>query len=310
MDRNCFKKDIMSRLRSITLLGAGAIVMLGLGGCGTLGNLFGGGSKVKKETVLPSDREEIQLQATHQEYSSEDLAKGVVKGDWAIEEVAGKPTVGVTAPYLKFVPSEKRVYGNNGCNVLNATYQYNPADSTISFGQVATTMRMCDKAGLTEIDINSALANVKHYTWERKGNEYYLYLKDNRMQPLLTLMHQNFEFLNGTWQVITIDDESINNPDVKLVIDVDEGKIHGNTGCNILNGTFDIDMETANAISFQDLVTTRMACPNPEYETRFIVALEAADHAKPISEDRVLLLNSANEVVLTLQRLSAGIGEE
>lgn len=277
--------------------------MLGLGSCSTLSGLFGGKDKnIKKETVLPSDREQIQLQAKTQEYTSEDLARGTIKGDWAIEEVNGKPTVGVKPPFLKFVPSEKRVYGNNGCNVLNAEYTYNASDSTLSFDHIATTMMMCNEPGLTDIDINSALGNVKRYTWERNGNEYYLYLTDANMNRLLVLMHQNFEFLNGTWRVLTIGDEAMNNPDLKLVIDVDEGKIHGNTGCNIFNGSFEIDRETANVISFQDLITTRMACENPEYETRFLVALEDADHAKPISGSRVLLLNSANEVVLTLER--------
>lgn len=276
---------------------------LGLGSC----SLLGTHSKVKKENVLPSDREQIRSQTARAEYTPEDLASGMVSGDWAIEEVAGRPTVGATAPFLKFVVGDKRVYGNNGCNVLNATYAYNPADSTLSFSDIVTTQRMCDTTGITDIDINAALTSVSRYTWQRKGDEYYLYLTDARMQPLLTLMHQNFEFLNGTWQVVSIGDETIDNPDVKLVIDVAEGKIHGNTGCNILNGSLELDLETANSISFQDLITTRMACPNPEYETRFIVALEEADRAKPISEERVLLLNSSNEVVLTIVRLTPGI---
>ncbi len=67
---------------------------------------------VKKEAVLPTDREKI-VQLVSAVYTSEDLAKGIVKGDWAIETVNSKPAVGETAPYLKFVPNEKRVYGNN-----------------------------------------------------------------------------------------------------------------------------------------------------------------------------------------------------
>ena len=59
-------------------------------------------------------------------------------------------------PFLKFVASDKRVYGNNGCNVINAAYSYNPADSTISFGDLASTMMMCHKEGLTDYEINTA----------------------------------------------------------------------------------------------------------------------------------------------------------
>ena len=79
----------------------------------------GGKDDVKMEAVLPTDRENI-VQPVSAVYTSADLAKGVVKGDWAIEKVNGKNVVGEKAPFLKFVPTENRVYGNNGCNVINA----------------------------------------------------------------------------------------------------------------------------------------------------------------------------------------------
>lgn len=290
------------KARRLTLMALTAGLCMGAGGC----SIFGG-SKVKKDVVLPSDREQIRKQASQKEYTSESVAQGEVSGDWTIEEVCGKPVVGQTPPYLKFVPAEKRVYGNNGCNTINAEYSYNAADSTLSFSKVLSTMMMCNVAGITDVEINAALANVKYYSWENKGDEYYLYLWDTYHQPMLTLMHQNFEFLNGTWRVVSIEDEAVSDPEVKLVIDVAEGKVHGNTGCNVLNGSLDLYMENPNSISFQDLITTRMACPNPEYETRLLVALESTERAKPIASDRVLLLNGAGEVVLTLQRVTEGI---
>ena len=45
----------------------------------------------------------------------------------------------------------------------------------------------------------------------------------------MEMMHQNFQFLNGTWLVKEIDGQAVDVPDMKLVIDVDEGKLHGNT---------------------------------------------------------------------------------
>ena len=68
--------------------------------------------EVKKESVLPTDRENI-VPPVSAVYTSADISKGVVKGDWAIETVNGKKVVGEKAPYLKFVPAEGRVYGNN-----------------------------------------------------------------------------------------------------------------------------------------------------------------------------------------------------
>ena len=258
---------------------------------------------VKKESVLPTDRENI-VQPVSAVYTSFDIEKGIVKGDWAIETVNGNPAVGEKAPFLKFVPSEKRVYGNNGCNVINAEYNYNPADSTISFSYLSSTMRLCHKEGITDIEINQALDAVRYYSWSLNGDDYYMTFYNEDHEPVMELMHQNFQFLNGTWIVKEISGEKINVPNMKLVIDVDEAKLHGNTGCNVLNGSLEINMETANSISFQAISKTLMLCPDENYETRLLVALEEAMRAKPLKGDKVELLDSQNKPVLLLERTS------
>ena len=293
----------MERLvRYIMLPALVSAVMIGSTGC----ELFKKNTEKKDAStaVLPTDREQIMKDKEAKTYTPEELKKGIVKGDWVIEKVGNREAVGEDVPFLKFVPGEKRVYGNNGCNVLNATYKYNPADSTVSFGNVITTMRACGKEGITDIEINTALNSTRYYSWELKDTQYYLYFYDRNHVLLMTLMHQNFQFLDGTWRVVAINENPVNVPDMKLVIDVEEGKLHGNTGCNILNGSLETDMETANSISFQKIATTRMACPDMKSETEFIVALEDAAYARPISKDKVLLLDNQGKVVLELVRSS------
>ena len=280
-----------------------ALSLIPLGACNAVKKAGDTGKDVKKEAVLPTDREKI-VQPVSSVYTSEDLANGIIKGDWAIEKVNGKTAVGETAPFLKFEPSEKRVYGNNGCNVINASYQYNPADSTLTFSNLVSTMMACGMTGITDIEINAALDAARYYTWSLNGDDYLITLLDADHQPVIEMMHQNFQFLNGTWLVKEIDGEAVNVPDMKLVIDVDEGKIHGNTGCNILNGSLETDMDAANSISFQQLGVTRKACPDMNYETRLLVALEDASKAKPLQEGRVELLNSLGKVVLVMERTS------
>lgn len=260
------------------------------------------GKNVTKEAVLPQDREQILKDKEAKTYTPEELAKGIVKGDWVIETVYGKEAKGEETPYLKFVPTENRVYGNNGCNVLNASYAYQPSDSTISFSNVLTTMKMCSATGITDYEINSALDAAHRYTWELKDSQYHLNLYDNSGKRIMELMHQNFDFLNGTWRVVAIAGEAVNVPDMKLVIDVDEGRVHGNTGCNILNGSLSTDMETPNSISFYSVGTTRRACSDHNYETPLVVSLEDAVAARPISKDKVLLLDSNGNVALELVR--------
>lgn len=260
---------------------------------------------VKKESVLPTDRVGI-VPPVSAVYTSADIAKGIVKGDWAIETVNGESAVGEKAPYLKFVPAENKVYGNNGCNVINAEYKYNPEDSTIRFSYLSSTMRMCHKEGLTDMAINLALDATRYYSWTLgdDDDDYHMTFFNENKEPVMTLMHQNFQFLNGTWQVKEISGEPINVPKMKLVIDVEEGKLHGNTGCNVLNGTLEINMESANSISFQAISKTLMLCPNENYETQLLMALEEAMKAKPLQGGKVELLDIEGKPVLVLERTS------
>ena len=259
--------------------------------------------EVKKESVLPTDRTDI-VQPVSAVYTSQEISKGVLKGDWAIETVNGNAAVGEKAPFIKFVPSEGKVYGNNGCNVINAEYKYNPEDSTLTFSYLASTMRLCHKEGLTDTEINLALDATRFYKCELNGDDYNLTLYNENKEPVMELMHQNFQFLNGTWAVKEISGEKVDVPKMKLVIDVEEGKLHGNTGCNVINGTLEINMESANSISFQAISKTLMLCPDENYETQLLVALEEAMKAQPLKGDKVELLDSQNKPVLLLERTS------
>lgn len=258
---------------------------------------------------IPKDRKPVVPARASATYTPQEIKQGVVKGDWAIEEVNGKKAVGETAPYIKFEPVQKRIYGNNGCNTLNGSYKYSAADRSISFSQLITTMKACAETGITDTEINMALNAATNYRLEEKGQQYWLYLTDATGKTVLALMHQNFDFLNGTWLVQSIKERKINVkgamlvPDMKLVIDVPEGKVHGNTGCNILNGDFTIDMDRPNSISFENMATTRMACPEENnFETELLVALEEATTSHPVNANTVELLNSQKEVIMTLMR--------
>lgn len=289
-------------MNKITILALGALLASGASSCSLLKGAEGKGG-AEKASALPTDRVGVHQSHESKSYSSEELLAGHIKGDWAIEEVYGEhPKGDRTAPFMRFVPAEKRIYGNNGCNVINATYTYNPQDSTLSFGNLASTMMLCQEEGLREAEIARALDATRTYTWSIRDTQYLLHLFDASGAQVMTLMHQNFDFLNGVWGVSAIGNEAIDDPAMKLVIDVDEGKIHGNTGCNILNGSMEIDMESANSISFSSMATTRRACENPERQTAFLVALEDATTARPVDGDHVVLLNAAGEPVLTLFR--------
>ena len=259
---------------------------------------------VKKEVVLPQDRESIMVKTDPKMYSPEEFAQGIIKGDWAIEKVYDQEAVGEKAPFIKFANEEGRIYGNNGCNTINGEYNYNPADSTLSFSNVAVTMMLCHKEGITDYLVNKALEETTHYSLTDVDDGYLMTFFNSEGSPLMELTHQNLDFLNGTWKVTAIDGEEIHVEKMKLVFDVDEHKVHGNTGCNVLNGRLETDMEAPNTFSFESLGVTMMMCPQIEYQTAMLVALEEAERAKPIDKNKVELLDSNGKAVLTLVRTS------
>lgn len=87
-------------------------------------------------------------------------------------------------------------------------------------------------------------------------------------------------------------DETIRNLPV-LEIYVEDKKVHGNTGCNTLNGEVNIDEDN---IAFQDIVTTEMACPG-NLEQRFLTNLFKVNRYK-IEKMRLHLFEDEKELMI------------
>lgn len=235
---------------------------------------------------------------------SDGITDSDVTGDWAIETVFGKKAIGETAPFIKFVSDEKRVYGNNGCNVLNAQYEINTSKKTISFSNLATTMMLCAESSITDAEIGEALGSTKSFSIQDGSPDKIMTFYNAAGQPLMTLMHRDFHFLDGTWAVVAIDGENVDIDDMKIALDVDEKRMHGNTGCNIINGELETDMDTANSISFSKIAMTKMACPNSGWETRMTMALEEAITARKINKDEIEFVGSNGQQVMLLKKTS------
>lgn len=71
------------------------------------------------------------------------------------------------------------------------------------------------------------------------------------------------------------------------------GRVAGSTGCNRLNGTF--DLAGMKQITFSPVATTRMACPNATAESEFLAALTQADNYLLV--DNFLLLNKGRRLL-------------
>jgi heat shock protein HslJ len=120
----------------------------------------------------------------------------------------------------------------------------------------------------------------------------------------MTLSKVDVSFLNGGWQVVAINGQACNNRDVRLVIDISEGHLHGNTGCNILNGSVTCNPTASRSVQFTALSTTRMACPEGVSESDLLIALEEVAVARPTLNNAVQLLDESGAEVIRLTPLT------
>ena len=224
-------------------------------------------------------------------------------GEWTVWTVGGKKVTGEERPYVNFSVSEGRIYGNNGCNTVNGNFTTGEGQ-TLRISNVISTMMACADAPF-EAAINQALENARYFTVSKQGHELYLDLLYASKHTIMVLRRHNMEFLNGAWTPIEIGAKPNANTEVEMVIDIAEQKVHGRTGCNIMNGSLLIDPDKTNSIQFLDIATTRMMCEREQMatETALLVALESVEHAKTGKNGTVVMTDKDGKTVLVLKHI-------
>ncbi len=264
--------------------------------CSAVNNIFS-----KKSAAVDTPRTETVKSSDKTNYPSVD----VLAGEWQVASVGETEiTAEEDVPYVNFDIAQGRFYANNGCNILNGSFIYKAGKLTCS--GVLSTMKYCAEIPY-EAEFNSAFNENPGVTVTSKriGQETYLYLNNSKGVTLVTLRKHNMEFLNGNWQVTSINGKAINDEEATVFFDIPELKIHGNTGCNFFNGQIYIDPNRSNAIDFSNMGMTRMACPKSDQEQSMMVALESA--ATAISGGNgstALLLDKAGKEVMTIKRIA------
>lgn len=230
-----------------------------------------------------------------------EIAKAVA-GEWAIT-AAGTMKISrdEDMPYICFVPDENRFYGSDGCNVLNGIYTVE--GKTMTFRNVLATMRYCPGNDF-EQKINAVVCddNVVTLTMTRHKDRMVLDFRDSAGHKVLTLTRHNMDFINGYWFVKTVYGKSVKDEEANIFIDVNEQKIHGNTGCNYFNGNIHIDAANPGNIGFSGMAVTHMACDKGDQERNMLLALEDTASAKDAGDGTVKLYDHHGREVIVLQR--------
>lgn len=246
---------------------------------------------VSADTVAPVEKPDAYVPA-----------KDLLEGEWTIQTMKNKKISVRERPYITFDFNENRFYGCNGCNVINGEFKTNATNGNIELTNVISTMMECHN-GTSERTVMKNLAEVSSFKVTEKNGIKYLSLLNAKGVVLFTLKNQDLNFLNGAWTVKELDGEPVTDDNVRLVIDVPELKLHGNSGCNIVNGSLYIDPYKDWAIQFQSLISTRKMCPNMNVETALLIALEETEYCKEINKDEISLMDAKGKQTVVLRRL-------
>ena len=81
--------------------------------------------------------------------------------------------------------------------------------------------------------------------------------------------------------------------DAYINFDPIEKRFTGNGGCNQISGTYSLDKKNMH---FGEVISTKMSCPDIEFENTFLSVLNSIDHYEQRGND--LLLKKKKEVLL------------
>ena len=91
---------------------------------------------------------------------------------------------------------------------------------------------------------------------------------------------------NTRWVLRQLGTEPVTLPadarEADLLLQADEPRVQGNAGCNRYSGSY--EQSTPEQVRFGKLLSTRMACPSLDTETRFMAALNQTAYFRIVGD--------------------------
>ena len=234
-----------------------------------------------------------------------------ISGEWNVVSVEGKEVTG--NPYIGFDMENGRLYGNAGCNRIMGGVEIDSVNpGHIGLTNVGATRMMCPDME-TEQKVLEALNEVAGYKASATGVE----LTDKDGKVLMSLEKReapavSINDINGEWTISKVDGVEIEVADKTpfLSFNVADNAVHGNGGCNIINGSFSQEEGNASSLKFGQMISTMMAGPGMETEGKVLEAMNKVA-SFVVNEDGTLSLMDAgnNEVLLLVRNTGKTLSE-
>lgn len=234
-----------------------------------------------------------------------------ITGEWNVVSVEGKQVTG--NPYIGFDTENGRLYGNAGCNRIMGGFEIDSVNpGHIGLTNVASTRMMCPDME-TEQKVLEALNEVTGFKSSATGVE----LTDKDGKVLISLEKReapavSVNDINGEWKIYKVEGAAVEVADKTpfLSFNVAENAVHGNGGCNIINGSFSQEEGNPSSLKFGHMISTMMAGPGMEIERKVLTAMNKVA-SFVLNEDGTLSLMDAenNEVLLLVKNAGEALSE-
>ena len=116
--------------------------------------------------------------------------------------------------------------------------------------------------------------------------------------------------INGEWNIIEVNGSKItpgeSTPLPFIAFDTATGRVSGNSGCNRMMGSFDVNAKPGS-LELTGMASTRMMCPDMTTENNVLNAFAQVKGYKKAGKDKVFLCNSSNRPVVVLQKKEADV---
>ena len=239
--------------------------------------------------------------------SSKDAATlSSINGEWNIIEINGAavvPAPNQEFPFIGFDTNTGKVFGNSGCNRMMGSFDVNAKPRQIDLGALGSTLMMCPDMTV-EKNVLAALGQVKKYKQLGKEN---MALCASSNRPVIVLQKKEASAkladLNGKWMISEAGGETIPSGMEKqpfIEFNIAEKTLHGTAGCNVINGSFNADDANPVAISFPQVISTMMACPDMEVESRVLKALNSVQSFGKLAGGGMGFYDADNNLVMVL----------
>lgn len=246
------------------------------------------------------------------------LPAAQLEGSWDIVQVGDEVLSPgqENSPFITFDLAQGRIWGNSGCNRMMGTFQTDSLQpGSLTFGAVASTRMACPDMAV-ENDILKALEAVRSFEGvaaDDTDSPLTIALCDQKGKELLLLQQRpevaaatDSTALEGAWAIRTVKGaapgETEKTPMLQFTLA--EHRVHGNAGCNVINGTFELDPKNPSALTFGPMITTMMACPNMEAETAVLQALAQVQSFR-VEGETLYLCDASGAELLSLEKDSS-----